>query len=52
MDSDFCRASQMALVLKNLTANGGDIRDPGVVPRSRRSPGGGNSNRILVGFGS
>ena len=35
------RASQVALLVKNLPANAGDIRDVGSVPGSGRSPGGG-----------
>ena len=31
-------ASQMALVVKNPAANGGDIRDMGLIPRSKRVP--------------
>ena len=38
-------ASQVALVVKNLPANAGDIRDPGVIPGSR-SPGVGNVNPL------
>ena len=34
----------MALVVNNLPANAGDIRDAGLVPRSRRFPGEGNDN--------
>ena len=34
----------MALVVKNPPANAGDIRDEGLVPGSRRSPGGGHGN--------
>ena len=34
----------MALVVKNLPANAGDIRDAGSVPESGRSPGEGNGN--------
>ena len=34
-------ASQVALVVKNLPATAGDVRDEGSVPRSGRSPGGG-----------
>ena len=34
--------SQMVLVLKNLPANAGDIRDESVIPPSGRSPGGGH----------
>ena len=35
-------ASQVALVVKNLPANAGDIRDAGSIPRSGRSSGGRN----------
>ena len=35
-------ASQLALLVKNLPANAGDIRDTGSIPESGRSPGGGN----------
>ena len=34
------RASQVALVVKNLPAKAGDLRDMGLIPGSRRSPGG------------
>ena len=34
----------MAPVIKNMPANAGDIRDPGSVPESGRSPGGGNGS--------
>ena len=37
-------ASQVALVVKNSTANAGDIRDVGSIPGSGRSPGGGHGN--------
>ena len=40
------RASQVALVAKNLPANAGDIRDLGSIPRSGRSPGEGNGNPL------
>ena len=33
-------ASQVAPVVKNLLANAGDIRDTGLIPGLRRSPGG------------
>ena len=33
------QASQVALVVKNLTASAGDIRDLGLIPGSGRSPG-------------
>ena len=38
--------SQVALVVKNPSANAGDIRDVGLVPGSGRSPGGGHSNPL------
>ena len=34
------QASQVALVVKKLPANAGDIRNAGLIPGSRRSPGG------------
>ena len=37
-------ASQVALVVKNLPFNAGDMRDAGSIPGSRRSPGGGHGN--------
>jgi len=40
------RASQVMLVLKNLPANAGDIRDAGSIPGSERSPGGGHGNPL------
>ena len=36
----------MALVLKNLPANAGDVRDTGFISGLRRSPGGGHSNPL------
>ena len=39
------RASQVALVLKNLPANAGDL---GSIPRSGTSPGGGHDNHSTV----
>ena len=36
--------SQVALVVKNLPANAGDIRDLVSIPGLRRSPGGGHGN--------
>ena len=39
-------ASQVALVVKNTSANAGDIRDVGSVNGSGRSPGGGHSNPL------
>ena len=39
-------ASQMALVVKNLPANAGDIRDTGLIPGSGKIPGGGHGNPL------
>ena len=39
-------ASQMALVVENVPANAGDIRDVGSIPGSERSPGGGQGNPV------
>ena len=39
-------ASQVALVVKNLPANAGDIRDLGSTPGSGRSPGGEHGNPL------
>ena len=38
--------SQVALMIKNLPANAGDLRDAGLIPGSRRSPGEGNGNLL------
>ena len=38
----------MALVLKNLTANAGDVRDVGSIPGSGRSPGGGHGIPVFL----
>ena len=40
------RASQMALIVKNLPANAGDIRDAGLIPGLGRLPGGGHGNKL------
>ena len=40
------RASQLVLVVKNLPANAGDIRDTSSIPASGRSPGGGHGNPL------
>ena len=39
-------ASKVALVVKNLPANAGDIRDMGSIPRWGRSLGGGHDNPL------
>ena len=36
----------MAVVVKTLLADAGDVRDVGSIPGSGRSPGGGNSNSL------
>ena len=36
----------MVLVVKNLPANGGNIRDAGLIRGSGRSPGGGHGNSL------
>ena len=36
----------VVLVVKNLPANAGDIRDPGSIPRSGRFPGGGHDDPL------
>ena len=36
----------MVLVLKNLPANAGDLRDTGLIPGLGRSPGEGNGNPL------
>ena len=42
------RTSQLALVVKNLPANAGGIRDTGLIPGLGRSPGGhGNPTRVF-----
>ena len=44
------RASQVALVVRNLPANAGDLRDAGLIPGLGRAPGGGHGthSRILA----
>ena len=40
------RAFQVVLMAQNRPANAGDIRDAGLIPGLRRSPGGGNGNPL------
>ena len=40
------KASQVALVVKNLPANAADVRDEGSIPRLGRSSGGGHGNPL------
>ena len=43
MVKEYCRASQVALVVKNPPANAGDTRDMDSTPGSGRAPGGGGA---------
>ena len=40
------RASQVALVVKNLPTNEGDVRDMGLIPGLGKSPGEGNGDPL------
>ena len=42
----YSKASQVALEVKNPPASSGDIRDVGLIPGLRRSPGGGHGNPL------
>ena len=45
----FCpqfKAFQVAVVIKNLSANAGEIREAGSIPGSGQSPGGGHGNSL------
>ena len=44
------QASQVVLVVKNLPANAGDLRDVGLIPESWRPPGGGHGNALQYSF--
>ena len=46
MAMEVIRASQVLLVVKNPLANAGDVRDPGSIPGSGRSPGEGDGNTL------
>ena len=41
-----CGTSQVALMVKNLLANAGDIRDMALIPGLGRSPGGEHDNSL------
>ena len=41
-----CWAAQVVLVVKNLPANAGDVRDSGLIPGSGSSSGEGNGNPL------
>ena len=40
----------MALVVKNLPADAGEVRDVGLIPGSGRSPGDGHGNSLQYSF--
>ena len=46
VSGDILGVSQVVRVVKNLSANAGDVRDAGSIPGSVRSPGGGNGNPL------
>ena len=46
----FPKASQVALVVKNLPASAGDIRDAGLFPGSSRCPRGGDGNPLQYSY--
>ena len=43
-------ASHVALVVKNLSVNAGDLRESGSIPGSGRSPGGGHGNPLQYSY--
>ena len=43
---DRIRASQVVLVVKNLSANAGDVKDVSLIPGLGRSPGGRRGNPV------
>ena len=46
IDSKLKAASQVAQLVKHLSANAGDIRDASLIPGLERSPGEGNHNSL------
>ena len=46
VDPGGAQPPQVALVLKSLSANAGDVGDVGLIPGSGRSPGEGNGNPL------
>ena len=46
----FPLASRVALVVKSLPANAGDVKGVGLIPRSGRSPGGGRGNPLQYSY--
>ena len=43
-------ASQVALAVKNLSPNAGDVRDVGLIPEAGRSPGGGSGHSTILAW--
>ena len=41
-------ASQVAVVVKNLPANSGDVKEMGLIPGLGRTPGGGHGNPLSI----
>ena len=50
LGSHCCSVSHVVLMVKNLHANAGDIRDMGSIPGSGRSPGGGHGNLLQYSY--
>ena len=46
MGAGVCWASEVALLVENMPANTGVVRDTGSIPGSERSPGGGHGNLL------
>ena len=46
LSAQVLKAPQVALVVRNLPAKAGDLRESGLIPGSRRSPGGGHGNLL------
>ena len=46
LSAQVLKAPQVALVVRNLPAQAGDLRESGLIPGSRRSPGGGHGNLL------
>ena len=44
------KASQVVLVIKNLLASAGRVRDTGLIPESKRSLGGRHGNSLQYSF--
>ena len=45
-NNTICNNMGVVLVVKNLPANAGDMRDMGLIPGCERSPGGGHGNPL------